>query len=923
MIPEDLPPERGRQVDAAFRQALELEPAEQATYLRRIGVEDPELAGWVASLLQAVDEAEDFLSDADGLLAPDLLGELAGESDSLAPGRRIGRYRLLHEIGRGGTGVVYVAERADEEFEQRVALKVLRRGLDTDDVLRRFRAERQILASLDHPNIARLYDGGALDDGRPYLVMEHVAGVPITEFCDARRLGVDERLRLFLMVCDAVRYAHRNLIVHRDLKPSNILVTDDGQVKLLDFGIAKLLSPAPPTTPPTRTGQRWLTPEYASPEQVRGGRITTASDVYQLGVLLYVLLSGHHPYPLRHESPAAIEQMICERSPTRPSSAVVRSAASAPAACSAAGIAERRRTEPRRLRGRLRGDLDTIVLTALQKEPERRYGTVTELADDIGRHLTGHPVAARRDGWSYRAAKLVRRRPALLGGGLALLLAAAGYTLTLRAHAEQLEQERNLARAEREQADLARQRADAERERAVAERDRAEAAGVRAGDAQRDAEHERDRALLAERAAALASVEARIEALKTDRVSHFLIGLFEASNPSVERLDTLTSRALLARGVERVGPDLQDHPEVRAALLGTIGRVHSNLGLFDQAGPLLEEALAIRRGLHRAHHPAVVASVDHLADNFSRNLAHAKAEPLYREAVATRRDLRSADPLPLATSLAGLARTLRDLGRADSAEILMRESLALRRRVQPDTHPEVVAALADLAFVLRGKNDFDGAEALYREVLAKQRANQNTQPLELAATQNNLAYLLRVRGDHAAAEALYRDALAANLALLGEAHRTTATMAGNLAAVLALQGRRQEAEALLRERVEVERRHQPENHWRIGAALGGLAVFLTQQDDHVAAEDLLRDQIAIYTAGLGADHAWTASAWARLGLNLVAQLRFAEAEALLLAARDSLAAAPETPQRLEAKGELARALARLYELRSEHEGALR
>src|SRR5690606_25102516 len=266
----------------------------------------------------------------DTFAAP-LLAELdanafAGGDAALAPGVRVGAYRIVHEIGRGGMGVVYLAERADEEFEKRVALKVVKRGMDTDEVLRRFRHERQILASLEHPNIARLLDGGATSDGRPYLVMEHVEGEPIDAYCDRRRLGIRERLELFRAVCDAVQHAHQRLVVHRDIKPSNILVTAAGEPKLLDFGIAKLLDDSSPdATPHTRTGLRLLTPEYASPEQVRGAPVTTASDVYALGIVLYRLLSGRPPYEVHEPSVAEAERAL-DREPPPPSVAAVRSA---------------------------------------------------------------------------------------------------------------------------------------------------------------------------------------------------------------------------------------------------------------------------------------------------------------------------------------------------------------------------------------------------------------------------------------------------------------------------------------------------------------------------------------------------------------------------------------------------------------------
>jgi non-specific serine/threonine protein kinase/serine/threonine-protein kinase len=337
-----------------------------------------------------------------------------GEGAAEQAGRRIGRYELVRPLARGGMGEVFLAVRADDAFRKQVALKLVRPGLASDEVLARFRHERQTLAGLDHPSVARLLDGGATEDGAPYLVMEYVEGKPLDVHAEERGLDVAGRLRLFLTVCGAVAYAHRNLVVHRDLKPSNILVTAEGEVKLLDFGIAKLLGEAGAgeTAVVTRSYERVLTPDFASPEQVRGGPITTASDVYALGVLLFRLLTRQHPYRFPTGQFAEIERVVCEQEPPLPSAAVRAATLAASPRLEAAGLARR-----------LQGDLDRIVLMALRKEPERRYASVEALADDIRRHLDGHPVQARPDTFGYRASKFVRRHAV---GVLAASLAALG-----------------------------------------------------------------------------------------------------------------------------------------------------------------------------------------------------------------------------------------------------------------------------------------------------------------------------------------------------------------------------------------------------------------------------------------------------------------------------------------------------------------
>ena len=312
-------------------------------------------------------------------------------------------------------GVVYLAVRADDHYQKRVAIKLVQHGLYTGAILHRFRTERQILASLDHPNIARLLDGGTTTDGRPYLVMEYVEGLPIDVYCDRHKLSISERLRLFRTVCAAVHYAHQNLVIHRDLKPSNILVSTDGVPKLLDFGIAKLLNPelSAPSLVFTESGLQLLTPEYASPEQVRGEPLTTASDVYALGVLLYELLTGHQPYRLTSRRRQDLERVICEVDPLKPSTAISRSDADTETDGTGqrtpATVSQTREGQPEKLRRRLTGDLDNIVLMALRKEPQRRYGSAEHLAEDLRRHLEGLPVMARPQTFGYRSAKFIRR----------------------------------------------------------------------------------------------------------------------------------------------------------------------------------------------------------------------------------------------------------------------------------------------------------------------------------------------------------------------------------------------------------------------------------------------------------------------------------------------------------------------------------
>ncbi len=435
-------PDRWLRIKAVFQEASELDAGERARYLAQACGDDAELR-----------------SEVEKLLAADALVNAAPNRESSRPQvPRIGPYEVIREIGRGGMGTVYLAARADHAYAKQVAIKVIRRGFDTESLLRRFRKERQILAALEHPYIAALYDGGSTEAGLPYMVMEYVRGEEILSYCDTRCLTVRQRLDVFRRVCSAIHYAHQKLVIHRDIKPGNILVTENGGPKLLDFGISKLLDPDPERA--ARAARAafapssfpMMTPEYASPEQVRGGRVTTASDVYSLGVLLYELLTGQRPCGVEDPSPAAMIRAICEIEPEKPSIAVSRPRAGAPAGAPAGSpaveaVSAKRSADPAGLRRALSGDLDAIILTALSKEPDRRYASVELFAEDLRRYMEDLPVAVRRSTMLYHAEKWVRRNraAAIVGGGVALSLLIGLGVMRWRARVE---------RQERESADL-------------------------------------------------------------------------------------------------------------------------------------------------------------------------------------------------------------------------------------------------------------------------------------------------------------------------------------------------------------------------------------------------------------------------------------------------------------------------------------
>ncbi len=473
MTPANMTPERWQKVEEVFETAIELPAEEREAFLTQVCGEDDDLRTEIASLLE--NEAEEtFFQSA----VKDGAQTFAHAAVEEIIGQRIGAYRITGLVGQGGMGAVYRAVRDDDQFNQQVAIKIIKRGMDTGLVLRRFWRERQILASLNHQNIARLLDGGTTPDGRPYFAMEFIEGQPISDYCEARELSIPDRLKLFRQVCAAVQFAHQNLIVHRDIKPANILVTEDGTPKLLDFGIAKLLaSDTGQASTRTVTGMRLMTPDYASPEQVRGGTITTASDIYSLGTVLYELLTGQHAHQFKTYSPVEIEETVCLTEAEKPSEAAARAEGG-----------------HSRWRKQLAGDVDNIVLMALRKEPERRYQSVEQFSEDIRRHLEGLPVIARKDTVGYRTGKFARRNKlGIAAVALVMLSLIAGLIATLhqtriaraesaRAEGERARAEANLVEAraqkteaESQRAEALRQRSEADVQRALAEEQRAEA----------------------------------------------------------------------------------------------------------------------------------------------------------------------------------------------------------------------------------------------------------------------------------------------------------------------------------------------------------------------------------------------------------------------------------------------------------------
>ncbi len=788
-------PEQSVFAEALLRPA----PEARAAYLDGACGKDTPLRRRVEALLRSAENAGDFLEHPPTDLSISDASTMVLTGFNEKPGDRIGRYKLLQQIGEGGCGVVYMAEQ-EEPVRRRVALKVIKMGMDTKSVMARFEAERQALALMDHPNIAKVFDAGATETGRPYFVMELVRGIKITDYCDQNNLSTEERLKLFTQVCQAIQHAHQKGIIHRDIKPSNILVTvsdpgSPGCPKVIDFGIAKATTGQRLTDKTVFTAfeQFMGTPAYMSPEQamMTSLDIDTRTDIYALGVLLYELLTGRTPFDAKELMAFGLDAMrhiILEQEPARPSTRL-----STLLAADLTTVARHRQAEPARLGTLLRGDLDWIVMKALEKDRTRRYETANGLAADIQRHLDNEPVVARPPSAGYRFQKLVRRNK------LAFAAASAVATALVLGMVGSTWQAMRATRAENLQRELRQQAQGNE-------------------------------------------TKAKAEAAKSQQVAQFMKDMLKGVGPSVALgRDTTLLREILDKTVERIGKDLKDQPEVEVELRAILTLTYEELWLFKQREEMARETLRVSRSRLGEEHPAVADALHQIGDARSRLDDQIEAEKFLREAVALKRKTLGNEHASTAASINVLGWVILRQNRFTEAEMLGREALAIRRSQFGNEHRDVADSIYLLGMVMHRQGRLAEAETLHREALAMQRKVLGEEHPTVAESLDELAKLLQVVGKLAESETLHRAALARRRKLFSPDHPEVAESLNNLAAVLKSQGKQAEVETLYREELAVRRKLPGNEHPDLARTLHNLALSLRAQGKHSEADPLFRE----------------------------------------------------------------------------------
>ena len=806
-------------VKELLHQAMQLAPEQRPRFLDEACSSDGALRDEVESLLSADDGIRSSF-----LQSPPLADELGADSDQFGPVATLEagqifaqRFQLVRRLGEGGMGQVWLAEQTSPVRRQ-VALKLIKAGMYDEALVQRFQSERQSLAIMDHPAIAKVFDAGTTPQGQPYFVMEYVPGLPITEYCDQKKLKIRDRLELFVQACEGVQHAHQKAIIHRDLKPANILVVEvDGKPvpRIIDFGLAKATTPqVAGESIFTQMGHFVGTPGYMSPEQADPTLqdIDTRSDVYSLGVVLYVLLTGLQPFETTRRQKQPLDELLRklrEEEPPRPSTKVSTDRDSSAATAEARGI------EPRQLVSLLRGDLDWITMKALEKDRARRYGAPSELAADIRRHLNHEPVEARPASAGYRLRKYARRHRVAVGvvAGLVLLVAAFSVLQAL--------QLRRITR---------------ERDRATRERDRA------------------------------------------TRITDFMTGMFKVSDPGEARGSSITAREILDKASNDMQKGLAKDPEVQAQMTQVMASTYTNLGLYPRAYELAKRALDARLSLLGPDGPKTLESMAQLGWILNRQGKYVEAEKLERQALdGERRILGPEDPLTIET-MANLAFMVQGPGDFSQGEKLARETIGVAtRRLGPDSAP-VLRSMGTLGTALWNQGRYAEAEQELRQLVDVERRVAGPDHPDTLKAMSNLALAIQSQGRLAEGEQLYREVLAAQQRVLGPDHPFTVLTMFNLAGALFNEGRHADAEKLCRQVLTIQLRVLgPENPYTL-MTKSNLADALFEDGNVHEAEKLRRETLETMARTLGPEHPSTLETQANLARTLIREGRYAEAE---------------------------------------------
>ncbi len=810
----------GRDIEL-FTEAVQLATAERIAFLDRVCADDPSLRRKVEALLKSNDRVGAFLEHPPTMAIGE---ERAKSTPGEKPGDRIGHYKLLQQIGEGGCGVVFMAEQ-EEPVRRRVAVKIIKPGMDTKSVITRFEAERQALAMMDHPNIAQIFDAGTTDSGRPYFVMELVRGIKITDYCDQHSLTTTERLKLFIQACHAIQHAHQKGVIHRDIKPSNILVATDADgtalPKVIDFGIAKATTNQRLTDKTLFTAFEMLigTPAYMSPEQavLTSVDVDTRTDIYSLGVLLYELLTGTTPFDSKELLQAGLDQIrhvITTEEPVRPSTRLKTLVAT-----ELTSISQHQRADPSKLISDVRGDLDWIAMKALEKDRARRYSTANGLALDVQRYLSGEAIWARPPSRVYKLQKTVQRNKLLFAGmGVIALLVVASLIVV--------------------SASLAKER-----------RSRREAEAASA---------------------------------KSRQVTRFLEDMLQGVEPAAALgEDTKMLRGILDRTAERIGKEMTNQPAIEAELRSLIGRLYFEIGNYDGAENMHGAALAFYRKQSLPTSQEAAAALNDLGLVLWKKGDLTEAERTHQEALGMRRSLFGGGHPKVAASLNNLATVYRQQRKLGEAEKLVREALAIRQRLFGNEHLDVADSLHNLSLVLGDQRNGGEAEKTARDVLEmRRRLLPKAHPL-VASALLNVAYALNLTGKLEEAESLQQEALAMQRKLLGDEHPEVSLALAALGERMRQRGNFKEAQTVSSAAVSMQRKMLGENSPEVLHTLRSFGGTLEERKKYPEAEAAFREVLAGWRKREGNEGRQTLSAVERLGRFLIDQKRFGDAEQLL------------------------------------------